>query len=76
MDDQMTFFYQRKKQKLHEIRIKNREEAKEIRRKNWAARLKPLEHMEKNCCKKQCVNGGIPFHLLKQTREVRIASIA
>jgi hypothetical protein len=75
MDDQMNFFFQRKKLKLQEIRTQKREEAKQLRRDKWASKLQPLGSFDRNCCKKQCVNGGIPFELLKQTREVRISSI-
>jgi len=69
MDNQMDFFFERKKLKLLQMKRDKKVALLQARRDAWAQKLQPMHSMP-NCCLKKCVSGAIPVQLLLQKRKV------
>ena len=70
MDDAMHYFYDQKKSVQLQLKHEWQANLKKVKRNDWAAKLKALDSFEKPCCRKMCLNGGIPTPVLERTRKV------
>jgi hypothetical protein len=70
MDDAMHYFYDQKKSVQLQLKHERQQNIKKLKQNDWAAKLKALGSFDKPCCKKLCLNGGIPTPVLERTRKV------
>jgi hypothetical protein len=69
MEDSIEYFSDRKKIKLHEIKVEKMKQTRQAKQVQWAARLVPLDKHTKHCCSKRCINGCILLPMLLKTRK-------
>jgi hypothetical protein len=74
MNNQFEYFFDRKKVFQHQARVQARQSLTQARRDTWAAKLKPFQDIDRDCCKKKCVRGGTPIPVLEASRKVSIYS--